>query len=701
MNGTGIRGRIVFAFVAALLFAIPAGRADDIILTKGKLRGTVVKKENGVTYVNVYNSTNPKMTLGLEAVPSTKIKQVVESKAPDVVYLRALRKARAANKAMSADAEVALAELAAKQGLDDIARAHFIAALRHDVNDARARKALGRDVDRIIKSDPALNPALRKALDEWYASDDAAERKSQLRVITRDFGYARDPVYLERVRRSRKQPKGLIEDRPLTLNARDHAGVYTLFVPTAYDPERPWPLVLALHGGGPDGKDGRDVFGFGAEAMNFYRSCAQEYGYIVVAPSALRAPWGARVNEPFVMSVLEEIGALYNIDLNRVYLTGHSMGGIGTWFYGQKFPHRWAAIAPTAGAGANRTAQLQKTRTPVFIYHSEDDPVVGCGDSRAAAERFKKSGHDFVYTELSDREHSLPAEVVREIWTFFEARRLAATKRRNARGKFHVQLGAHASFGEPVSKGERLYFGAPGETLATDKKALLKRILLRGGAAVAAADGLVALKDKSTVGALAKLVKSKKRPDDVRAAAAHALGKLGYADGASAVHASFKGASLELMAPLATATGALGGDAAVAVLAKALRRVSKEFDARLTGSSIALSDRKRVDRALAAIADALRVLGDRAGADALRAVGKKVLARRLEPIPYGPAQRYAEASLGRAVVAYLEALAVTGARGDVALVDTLVGMHGRLSGVERAATAAKTKLSAVAAPSKD
>ena len=70
---------------------------------------------------------------------------------------------------------------------------------------------------------------------------------------------------------------------------------------------------------------------------------------IIVCPTAIAAPWAAPANEPFLLACLEEVMLLYNVDENRVYLTGHSMGGFGAWSFGPKHNELFAVVAPMSG----------------------------------------------------------------------------------------------------------------------------------------------------------------------------------------------------------------------------------------------------------------------------------------------------------------------------------------------------------------
>src|SRR6185295_15500372 len=148
------------------------------------------------------------------------------------------------------------------------------------------------------------------------------------------------------------------------------------------DPLVPTGLVVGLHGGGQGGKDPTLVTGNGQEAMNFYMDVADERGVVVVCPSALAAPWSDKKNEPFLDAVVEEMKLLYNVDESRIWLTGHSMGGWGSWYWGPQRANVWAAFAPCAGGGGSAASAKG---LPVYIYHGTDDQICVVGPDRDAA----------------------------------------------------------------------------------------------------------------------------------------------------------------------------------------------------------------------------------------------------------------------------------------------------------------------------
>jgi poly(3-hydroxybutyrate) depolymerase len=149
---------------------------------------------------------------------------------------------------------------------------------------------------------------------------------------------------------------------------------------------------------------------------------AEQHGYIVAAPLGYRVDgsygWGLgnappdpttrRVqerSEEDVMQVLQLVRQQYRIDENRIYLAGHSMGGIGTWKIAPKFPEIWAALAPFAGSGTPST--LERIRhIPQFVVHGDDDRTVNVQGSRSMVARAKDIGIDVTYIEVPGGSHS-------------------------------------------------------------------------------------------------------------------------------------------------------------------------------------------------------------------------------------------------------------------------------------------------------
>ena len=121
---------------------------------------------------------------------------------------------------------------------------------------------------------------------------------------------------------------------------------------------------------------------------------AEKHGYLIVAPMGYnsRGWYGSRgtgggrgsdpenlgeLSEKDVMNVLALIRKEFNIDDNRIYLMGHSMGGGGTWHLGIKYPDIWAALGPIAPAAPRSTSGLAKiTHIPVIVIQGDKDGLV-------------------------------------------------------------------------------------------------------------------------------------------------------------------------------------------------------------------------------------------------------------------------------------------------------------------------------------
>jgi len=105
------------------------------------------------------------------------------------------------------------------------------------------------------------------------------------------------------------------------------------------------------------------------------------------------------------MEVLRLMRANYKVDDSRIYLLGHSMGAIGAWYLGQKYPDIWAAIVPFSGSGSVETVTRMKD-IPQFVVHGDNDPTVNVNGSRRMVEAMKKAGMNVTYVEVPGGNHT-------------------------------------------------------------------------------------------------------------------------------------------------------------------------------------------------------------------------------------------------------------------------------------------------------
>ena len=307
-----------------------------------------------------------------------------------------------------------------------------------------------------------LMVALRKGVDDLAARLDAEAKRAaegvraeilfpidrmqnvnRGRLELRTFDPEKDLAAAEAIAagaRSGKDPlSGKTGDfkRHYLLDAAKEIIPYRMYVPTSYNGSKAFPLIVALHGlGGTE-----DSFFDGYNKV--LPPLAESHGYIVAAPLGYRVDgsygWGLgnpppdpntrrtqELSEQDVMQVLQRVRQQYKIDESRIYLMGHSMGGIGTWKIAPKYPDVWAAIAPISGSGAPDT--LEKIRSvPEIIVHGDADPTVNVSGSRTMVAKLKELGVEHKYIEVPGGLHSdVVAPNVAAIVEFFDAHRKPA-----------------------------------------------------------------------------------------------------------------------------------------------------------------------------------------------------------------------------------------------------------------------------------
>jgi dienelactone hydrolase len=146
---------------------------------------------------------------------------------------------------------------------------------------------------------------------------------------------------------------------------------YMIHVPLDYRGDQPFPLIIVLSGGG----------GLAFDAALSSADVIRQAGYLVLYPHAGGQMWWDNSVSAMVQALLIEVQRTYNVDTNRVYLTGFSNGGTGAIELGVRWPDRFAAIASLMGAGID-TPSLTKLPlqnlydVPVLFVHGEKDPRI-------------------------------------------------------------------------------------------------------------------------------------------------------------------------------------------------------------------------------------------------------------------------------------------------------------------------------------
>ncbi len=184
---------------------------------------------------------------------------------------------------------------------------------------------------------------------------------------------------------------------------------YRLFVPADYDPAVAYPLVLALHGAGERGTDNESHIRPHRLATSWADPVNQaENPAFVVAP---QVPPGLRWSseqpvdqssftevELTTLAILDALAVEFSIDPDRVYITGLSMGGHGTWDLIARLPHRFAAAVPMSGCGYPQQAD-DILDMPIWAFHGESDGVVAASGSRRIVQAMEDLGRQVIYTD--------------------------------------------------------------------------------------------------------------------------------------------------------------------------------------------------------------------------------------------------------------------------------------------------------------
>jgi predicted peptidase len=150
-------------------------------------------------------------------------------------------------------------------------------------------------------------------------------------------------------------------------------------------PGEPWPMLLFLHGAGERGEDLNLVRAHGPPRLV---ARGRDLPFLLVSPQCPTDRWW---DNDVLAALLEDVIANHPVDTDRIYLTGISMGGFGTWSLATAYPQRFAAIIPICGGGSPYLADRLKS-VPVWAFHGAQDEVVPLYESQRMVDAVLKSG---------------------------------------------------------------------------------------------------------------------------------------------------------------------------------------------------------------------------------------------------------------------------------------------------------------------
>ena len=206
----------------------------------------------------------------------------------------------------------------------------------------------------------------------------------------------------------------------------DSAQFCRVYLPHDYSPDKEWPVVIYLHGYNPENP--RYVRWWGVDQRHHDR--CDRYGVIYVEPHGRGNTGFAGIGEQDVLRGLGLVQDMFSVDDSRVYLTGESMGGGGTWHVGTRNPDRFAAISPVYGGWDYRLSMSEENyqratdyehyrqqvwsstalaetllTTPTFVHHGVEDSIVEIRNSRFLVRELQQWAYPVRYAEYPHGNH--------------------------------------------------------------------------------------------------------------------------------------------------------------------------------------------------------------------------------------------------------------------------------------------------------
>jgi len=173
---------------------------------------------------------------------------------------------------------------------------------------------------------------------------------------------------------------------------------YLLFLPQGYEHSKQrWPLMLFLHGSGESGTNLDKVKTHGPPKIV---EAKPDFPFILVSPQSAGRGW----NDDTLNALLDSVIRKYRVDKHRVYLTGLSMGGFGTWSLAAAHPEKFAAIVPVCGGG-NPADAKKLAALPIWVFHGAKDRTVPVQRSREMVEAIRAAGGKVKFTEYPEAGH--------------------------------------------------------------------------------------------------------------------------------------------------------------------------------------------------------------------------------------------------------------------------------------------------------
>jgi predicted esterase len=381
--------RITPVVLIILVLFASAALADIIHMKDGtKIEGEVVAESEDSITVRSQNGT--------VELAKSRIERIEKKKLPQEVYKEKV----ASIVANDAEGHYLLALWCKEKGLEEEYATELRKVIEINPDHAAARRRLGykRERGKWIKEGGEPKPAtpditgalqiIKKAL--------AASNKERVKLIEKlrgfdglskdDFGKCTEAIGKWRSYSNSEAGE--------TTRTFDKSKLTCLIsIPEAYDGKKPTPVIVTLHGSGQTPADMMAAWKASDAAVRIAKS------FIVVAPRGDSTRWWEPQNRNKLEKLLNDIKTAYNVDTNRMCLSGYENGAHGAWYFGLRNPDVFAAIAPDSGLPLNTNADrmdldsLQNAlNLPVYIMNSENDKIAPGARVGLVATKLKEYG---------------------------------------------------------------------------------------------------------------------------------------------------------------------------------------------------------------------------------------------------------------------------------------------------------------------
>ncbi|MFA8433199.1 MAG: alpha/beta hydrolase-fold protein [Marinifilaceae bacterium] len=244
--------------------------------------------------------------------------------------------------------------------------------------------------------------------EEWFSNGQISQRSQWKKGNMKGNGKGQMHGFCKCWTKEGKVNCDMVLKKGLKVNPRDTNYHYISYTPKDYNADtlRNWPLIIYLHGGTARGTDTLKLYNYGIPDQIWK---GREFPFLIVAPQCpLNHRWST---DNWFENFYEEITTKFRVDTNRVYLTGVSLGGAGTWYLAIKHPDKFAAIAPMSGFSSHIQYIYDNVDRlcdmPTWAFHGKRDLVAQYEDTERMIQKLEGKNKNLKLTAPSDKGHEL------------------------------------------------------------------------------------------------------------------------------------------------------------------------------------------------------------------------------------------------------------------------------------------------------